>query len=737
MFATPLFLIAAAVGAAVPLVLHLMQKRNAARVPFPTLRFLQEAIQQSSRRVRMENILLWLLRTLIMICLGLAFAMPMLRTRNFAWLGDTPRDVAIIVDASYSMDYNLGRQTVWERAIDVASTLIQGLGENDRFCIYVAREKPDPIIAEPTADTEDGLARLKALPCGFSSSSLAPTLIAANDALKAESRRREREIYILTDGQALPWSSFVSGNAEADDDDGRSSTEAWDPDSIDERTIVFVALLGADAPENVAPTDVDLNPPLLLQGTAPNITTRLMGVGGATETVVTLHMGGKEIGRRTAQVGAGAERNPSFSIPSLPLGTHAVRIETPDDNLPIDNAFHFLVRVREELPTLCVGSKEDTFFVRAALHAAPNGTADSEARWVTPDALAEEELHAYAAVFLCNAIPLPGQSLTVLEQYVKAGGLLAIFPGPQGAISDYQAWQNLPATPTGTTDVRPSSRKQMLTWAQPQHPVVRGLLDSLSLPVVTLKRHLAWDKLREETETLISLGDGTPFLLERAYGRGRVLMFCTAADRAWSDFPLSPFYLPVIRQIIEYGAGIGAFAPFVWSCDALPLGTHLPEATSNSRIMGPEGNAAPIRSAIVAGHTVLHVENLAQPGIYDLIQPGQTATPGLAVNIDRRESDLTPLTPSDLPELLDIKHLQIAADKDALLAMVDELRIGRTFGEHLLWLALLLALAEFVYANMLIKDRPKLVDQLKIRPSGKVSGHVPHAAGGAMKGGAS
>ncbi|MBT3194233.1 MAG: VWA domain-containing protein [Verrucomicrobia bacterium] len=736
MFVTPLFLIASAVGAAIPLMLHLMQKKNSARSPFPTLRFLEQAVQQSSRRVKMEHLLLWLLRTLIMLFLGLAFAMPMLRTHNFAWLGNTPRDVGIIIDASYSMDYNLGRETVWDKALGVAKTVIEGLGENDRFCIYVASEQPVPVIAEPTSDREDGLARLKGLKRGHASSSLAPTLMAVNDVLKSETRRREREIYVLTDGQALPWTGFRTSDGEPEQD-GTAQQGAWDPSSVGEKTILFVALLGATAPENVAPADIVLNPPILLKGTDPNITARLIGTGNAMETVVSMHRDGEEISRRTARVGVGADSNPSFSIPSLPVGTHAVSIQTPDDNLPIDNEFHFLVRVRDELPTLCVGTKEDTFFARAALSATAGGApgSESKSRWVTADALASESLHAYASVFLCNALPMSGQASTALEQHVRSGGLVALFPGPAAAPSDYQAWQCLPGVPTGMEDVRQSRRKRMLTWEQPRHPMLHALQDSLAPPVVTMRRHLAWDTLAPETETLVTLGDGTPFLLDRPYGQGHVLMFAVPADRSWSDFPLSPFYLPMIRQTIEYGAGIGAFAPYLWSCATLPLSANLPEATSASRITDPDGQAVPIRSAIIEGRTVLHAENLALPGVYSLTQPGQTPAPGFAINLDRRESDLTPLPPADLPELLRIKKLQIATDSESLLKLIKELRVGRTFGEHLLWLVLILALGEFIYANLLLKDRPKLGDMLQIKASGKVGGHTPHVGGNSTKGG--
>src|SRR3954463_1701190 len=149
MFLTPFFLIAAGLGASVPLLLHLMQNKKKVQVPFPTLRFLKLAEKHSSRKVRLENFFLWFLRTLIMALLGMAFAMPMIRRSGLAWLGDAPRDVAIVLDASSSMGYHTDRGTVWDRGLEAAAAIIDGLSDKDRFCIFLAREQPEALVAEP------------------------------------------------------------------------------------------------------------------------------------------------------------------------------------------------------------------------------------------------------------------------------------------------------------------------------------------------------------------------------------------------------------------------------------------------------------------------------------------------------------------------------------------------------------------------------------------------------------
>ena len=91
-------------AAIIPLVLHLLQSNRTVRLPFSTIRFLKLAQKRSSRRIKMENFILWLLRTLVLLLLALAFAMPVLRTSDFgAFFGRSARDVALVIDNSLSL----------------------------------------------------------------------------------------------------------------------------------------------------------------------------------------------------------------------------------------------------------------------------------------------------------------------------------------------------------------------------------------------------------------------------------------------------------------------------------------------------------------------------------------------------------------------------------------------------------------------------------------------------------
>jgi len=712
----------------IPLILHFIQSSRTEKLPFSTLRFLKVAQKRSSRRVKMENFLLMLLRFLLLALLVLAFMMPIVRTKKFGnVLSRTARDVAIVIDGSYSMNYKLNQQVVWNQAIELAATVIEGLEDNDRFCVYLAGDQVTSVFGERMSDNkEEAATRLRALPPPVGSSKLCPSTIAALDIMEQDSRRGERELHIISDFQMLPWGSFKKSGGGADEG-GTSAKQAgarenvWDPSEVSDNVTCFVTLLGTPEPENSSTVDVELSPKLITAETPCRVTVTLNRTGPPQDSVVSIFLDGSEVGRQSVMVGLGAANRVQFLLPAMSGGVHAVRVETPEDSLVEDNAFHFLIRVREKLPVLCVGDPDSTLFLKTALAAGVGGVSPINAKVIQPNALPAEPLAAYSCLFLCNAMNLPGQQIKQLESYVAAGGLLVVFPGNSTALADFALWATMPAEPTSFTELPVEQRKRLLTWDQPQHPVLWNLVEDGLAPSLVIKRQLKCETLKEKAESIVSTGSGEPFLAARPHGRGAVLLFTVAADRSWSDFPLSPFYLPMMHQLTQYAAGVGSGKPYLWATDTLSLTEYLPEATRDSVLKDPESKPVSLRSAVGESGTVIYAEGLNQPGIYKLSIPGGgSSKPALAVNMPRVESDLTPVRQQDIPDILGIPSLHIANSKDDLLKKLDDFRIGRSLGETLLWLALLIAVAEVLYSNFLLRKNSKLTDTLKLEASGRV-----------------
>lgn len=736
-----LFLGGFAAAVAIPLILHMIQSSKTVRMPFSTIRFLKIAQKKSSRRVKMENMLLWLLRFLLMVFLALAFGVPMVRTSNFgSFIGRTPRNVAIVIDASYSMGYTVGKESVWDRALDAAVAVCEGLNEGDQICLFVADEDVKPVVEQLTEEKEYVIAQIRALEKGYTISRLAPAVLAANSALEEDKRNREKEIHIITDNQALPWESFGKQGSGAEEEEGEEASQAssensagvneavsvtgWDAKRIQAKTTIFVTLLGATSPENVAPADVDISPKLIMADMASKIRVRLMHCGPPKSSSVTVFLNGEELQKRSMLVGGDAAAEAVFNLPPLEAGSHIATIELPEDNLLVDNKFNFLFKVKEYLPVLCVGYNRELFFMVKAMTASAGGKSGINVKVIDPAQLASENLAEYSCVFLCNALPISGNEIMKVETYTRSGGLLVIFPGDRASVSDYEPWTCLPAKPKAVRDILLAKRKHMLRWEQPQHPLLRELrVGESGAPLIAIKRILQFNESVKDSGVLISAGADKPFIMDREFALGHVLLFSVSADRTWSDLPLSPYFLPFLHQVVQYGAGMGGFVPYVWATHNLPLHEFLPEATRDTVIRDPDDKEVSIRTSLVQNRTILHAEEVMTPGIYTIQQPGAPeAVPALAVNIPRNESNLTPVNVEALREITGLDRILVATNHDDMLKQIEDHRMGKTLAETCLWLVLIIAAVEFFYANMKTKEPSKLTDVLGIETTGEVTG---------------
>jgi len=714
-FANPAFLWALT-AAAIPLMLHMFQRRRTVVTPFPTLRFLKAAQKRSSSRVRFENFLLWLLRTLLLLMIGFAFALPVLRsTTGGSWLSRTRRDVAIVIDASYSMNYELDRGKVFAVCKDAAVSIVNGLFAGDRVCVYVAADTPIPVIEKPTTEHATVVQAIQALACQHGSSKLDEVVALALRTLEQQDGRREREVYILTDGQALAWQGF----RDAPPEDTASGDARFRITREQRDKVSFFALLaGALQPDNACPTDVKVSPALMLAGQTARLNVHVGRTGTAKQVTVAVDIGGQERGRRSITTEADTEAVVDFVLGGLEPGVHVATVTTPLDALPEDDAFQFLIRVRKQLPVLIAGPQDATRYLKAAL--AP-GAADESVKQTEAAELAQIDLRDYQALFLCDAFPLDGQTILRVEEYAKNGGVVVVFPGYRAEVNAYTELKVLPAYPTGTVDVPidmaarplkriPNQEGQVVTFSLPLPPG--------TVPTVALKRAMTLGELQEGAAVLVTAGDDQPFLTGRAVGRGRVFLFTVGANRESSTFPLTAFFLPVVHQLIRQGAGASVQPPHLTLGAQLPVNEAVPNYRDDDAISMPSGLPLQVKDN---GNRAFFIDALTEPGIYTRAKAGAAEPePVLAVNTDRSESRLTPASADELAEWTGFKKLLNASDPEELLRLIDEHRNGRSLAEVFLWIALLLTLLEWWIANRALRTQTGATEKMQVDLAGKV-----------------
>jgi len=695
-----------ALAVAIPLLLHLLSPRRAVPVPFGTLRFLKAAQKRSSARIRLEHFLLWLIRSLLILLLVLAFALPVLRTSDMGgWLGRARRDVAIVLDVSFSMGYATPRGQVWERAIDAASSIVQGLQDGDRVCVFPAGDGAGPLIEMPTEDLDLAMSLLQELQPGHGSSELRTAILSARTALETDPER-EKELVLITDGQKVPWRTLGA------EDPSRGVDPELKP--FFDEIALFVVSVGSPNPVNTYVQDLSIDPELWIGGKAGRLTASVAGSGEDRNLPVTLSVDNKTSGTREVLIPAGEFADAEILLPSLPSGTHEAFVEVPPDGLAVDDRFHFLLRVFDRVPVLCVGEPSSTFFVRHALD--PGGNESSfDVISLAPGRLAEEKLHRFVLVVLCDALPLGGQSILLLEDYVRAGGTLIVFPGDRADVADYQSFKALPALPVRLEDVPDEDAYTRLVATG---PIEDFSLANIGVSGLTLLRNLVFNVPVENARILIRTRDDHPFLLAHNYGNGLVLLFAVAADRSWSDFPLSPQFLPILHRAVRQGTGMSKSLQIVEAAGELALPPGVQPPGDGSVIFGPDGEPVVVQE--VTGGS-FYLEDATRPGIY---RDGPEGAPLLAVRLTREESDLTPIPVNRIARLTGSDRDQVVTSVAELLKAVEAYRIGRPLAELFLWIALLLAVLETILANRMSRTPKTLQETINVDPAGRVKEHA-------------
>lgn len=744
MFVAPHFLWATG-AAVVPLLLHLLSKRKTVRIYFSTLRFLKLAQKQSSRRIRLENFLLWLLRTVLILLIACAFALPTIKSAvRGALFSGSARDVAIVWDESFSMGYESSRANVWEESRQTILDLLVkkdeqdiGLKKGDRASLIMAGEEPFALIAKPSAELDKIATLVKNRKPGQGSSSLQPAILKALESLR-DSGTREKELIVVTDGQAVPWTSMGvaaaaggsptnrTGKAAGTVTNAPSPLKDWPPPELLDKSVpAYLTLVGVTAPENAAPIQVDVYPALLRSDIPGQVWVRVTASGAARDSSVVLYVDDKEVGRQNIKLGNNRIEETAIALPPQTVGTHFARVETPRDGLPIDDTFHFLLRVKEKFRVLSVGTPQDLFFLDRALNPGGRSGGSLETHSVTSEGLLLEKLEDFSAVFLCNCVPLPGQALLQLERYVRDGGLLIVIPGDRGQPADYANLISLPAKPLKIQEFATKEQRKTLRLVKPRDPIFSSLkLQSGAVPAIAIQRALRCEPVDKLTEVLVSADADLPFLYSRNFGRGRVLLMTVSADRGWSTLPLSALFLPLMHQMVLAGAGQGEPPLSTWISSDLELGPFLSEAPEGTSLLAPDRSTIPLRRFIHNGVTTLHAENILEPGIYRLAKPGAETRPLLAVNVPRNESDLTMLKPDEIRARLGVPDAFIVQGKDDLARVVKEHRVGNPLAEHFLWLAFLVAVFEWGLSNRINRKTASLTSRMLVEASGRVHAHA-------------
>ena len=462
-FAAPLFLIAA-LAAAIPVLLHMINRQKAKDLPFSTLRFLRISVQKTRRRKRIHDIFLMLVRVAVLLLLALGLAKPTVTSLG-SLLGVGARSaMVIILDNSCSMGMIDQDWLRLETATGAAAQILDQWQSGDEVVLLVTN---GPALAEQERLERSPEKARQILPqchVSYERADLAAKVRQARKLL-ADSTATNKQIYVISDCQAISWEGVkgesapvaarervgVKGAADSADasaphpnplpegegtrNAGPSQNPSPDGEGIEALRIPIVVIDCSRAPKpDLAVESVVLDAEVPLAGMQIKASVALRNVSTVPQpATIELYIdGNKEATSPALSIPAEGRVVHDFLFSFQHGGLHRgeVRLNGADGSKYDDQRF-FTIEVDEAIPVAVVkgqrheiASLDDSFYLEQALSP---GRGDSWALQTTPLVAADllgEPLDKYKVIFCVNVPALPAEAAERLKSYVAHGGNL-------------------------------------------------------------------------------------------------------------------------------------------------------------------------------------------------------------------------------------------------------------------------------------------------------------------------
>jgi hypothetical protein len=591
-FLNPIML-AGLTAVAVPILIHLLNRRRFRKVVWAAMRFVQASVEQNRKRMRLEDLILLALRCLLLALLALALARPAVLSDAVGVLGQSRVTGVLILDNSLSMGMNDGTTTRFDNARSAAEAAVDSMPAGSAVAVLLASDVVDGAIPEPTFDLNLARKTLREAPLTDRASDLFPALQQAVTTLAGRLSLR-KEIYLFTDGQALGWRQLTEIQRILENARNEIRT--------------YIVLVNEHEVKNISVSELrmtsGLSPvklPLRFEARVTN-----HGKDEARNVRVSLSVDDEPPNDEFTldSLAAGATKSVTMFVKLRTAGIHSVTAKIPGDRLPADDQRVAVVRAVEQVNVLLVDGEpgaetrdSEVFFLKNALVPVPPRARSDyfiQTTTVLARELSQTRLDDFDAVVLANVSALTDVTLRSIESYLRRGGGLIVFPGARIDLSFYntEMAQRLNLLPAEFGDVHGQAEEDssFLTFQQKdyQHPIVSLWNDPAAGNLGSAKFFKYFelnmsatndsDEVRtqgdarsssnqsrdadpEATEpaevnvvglpqVILRYADGTAAVMERRWGLGRVVQFSSTADTAWNDLPVRLAWVPLMHRTL-------------------------------------------------------------------------------------------------------------------------------------------------------------------------------------------
>lgn len=599
---------------AIPIIIHLLGKNRIKTVRFSSLKFLNQLKNDTIKKLKLRQIILLILRTLLILFIILFFARPFVISRESNFLPQQGEKLILLIDNSHSLSETYRDRTLLQEKLEELSAL----GKKIQYPVslnIVYTTVPDSVFDQGIINkAEEFSDRLNRISITHQEAHLNRALEHIEKYLK-KSDLLTANLWILSDFQQ---SEYFQENLSA------NLSRLTKNQGI--KTTLFPV---RHKENNVAISDVNFPSQIVKKEKSIMLETRLNWWQKYSKATISLFFEGQRVAQN---ITTGENQKTEFEFVPQKTGKLTGEISIPPDALMQDNRFYFAMDIPEQVKVLLISDNDkNAKLIEKALKVDKKEIISLQT--ISPQILAMENLNDYDVLIFHGISSLPAIYVQRLEDFFNRGKGLIYFPTNHTNLKEYNHfWHEKIGLPRWKNTLHSSGENyQKIGNINQHHPVFSQVWLNkqsfnpgsrfYSLPVFQNNNNQTW---------LINYANQLPFLLES----DKKLTLAALISPSESDFWLSGFFPVLLQQMIFYLTNSEDSFQNFYIGDTLIYRNFDPEEIETYSMKTPD-NKSYLLTPDKNNSSLIFIKTEI-PGFYKLYRQDQLLE-NFAVNISRTE----------------------------------------------------------------------------------------------------
>ncbi|MES2621098.1 MAG: BatA domain-containing protein [Bacteroidota bacterium] len=656
---------------AIPVIIHLFNFRRYKTVYFSNVKFLREVKEETASRSKLKHLLVLASRLLALAFLVFAFAQPYIPNKGTNLSGGR-KYVGIYIDNSFSMNAVSGGRSLFDKAKQTAKEIAKNYSADDQFQLLTNdfQGKHQRLVGK-----EEFASMIDELEISPAVRSLSEITKRQKDALSRENSRNQIA-YLLSDYQKN------MGDL-----------------AIDSAVAYNLIPLAADAQANVYLDTVWFNEPVQLLNQPVQLIVKISNSGekAVDNNRMVMKLNGQTKTMSDFSIEPGSFIYDTMSFVLNQPGWNKAELQIQDYPITYDDNYFIAFKVIEKINVLTTSENQPNQFLNALFKDQPefNYTPTLISSFGT-DSLKENQL-----VVLDNLKSISSSLAATINRFVTDGGAVAVFPGDKCDIESYNRFlNNLQANSISGF----SEQAQDLATINLQQNIFKDVFERIpgNMNLPRAKKYYQFTRsTTSNEEAILTLKDGTSFFSRYPLQKGSLYVCGAPLDETFSDLPVHAIFVPMLYKMAVLNIGSVNIGYFLGDKTRIEVDAQNKSGDKVYRIKGENVEFIPEQFAVGNKMLLGLTEQIRKAGFYNVGLDNADSSALLALNFDRKESDLKFSNAADLNARYAMSNVNVVdGANDEVATVVKELNRGTSLWKWCLiltlaFLALEIALLRF------------------------------------------